>query len=216
MGEQVATTCKLTDGAVGTPSVSFKSDPGTGLYKSGEKIKVSVGGTEIAAFSSTGLEMTGGVSRTAQKFLTNAAGQAKAGTTAGWVVAAGDNIGLVTLPASQTGSTLVVPINGLKVGDTITAFHLVGQIESAGGAVTVDAGLRKHTAAAADVADASVGTITQLAVTADTIMSSANTEKAALTEVVGADETFYVLITATTAAATDIALQSVAVTVTQA
>lgn len=140
---------------------------------------------------------------------------AKAGATAGWVVGAGDNVSLVTLPASQTGSTLVVPIPA-KVGSTITGFHLVGQIESAGNAVTVDAALRKHTAAAADVADASVGAITQLSVTADTIMSSANTEKASLSEVVGADETFYVLITATTGASTDIALQGVAVTVTEA
>lgn len=154
--------------------------------------------------------------RASQKYITNAAGQAKAGTTAGWVVAAGNNTALVTCPASQTGSTLVVPVTGLKVGSIITAFHLIGQIESAGNAVTVDADLRKHTAAAGDVADASVGAITQLSVTADTIMSASNTEKAALSETVGADETFYVLITATTLGSTDIALQGVAVTVTDA
>lgn len=156
------------------------------------------------------------IGRTAQKIILSAAGRAKAGATAGWVVAAGDNIALVTCPASQSGSTLVVPITGLKPGWTITSFHLIGQIESAGGTVTVDADLRKHTAAAADVADASVGAMTQLSVTADTIMSASNTNKASLTEVVGADETFYVLITATTAGSTDIALQGVAVTVTEA
>lgn len=153
--------------------------------------------------------------RISQKRITNAAGQAKAGATAGWVVAAGANTALVTCPASQTGATLVVPINGLKVGDTITGFHLVGQIESAGGTVTVDADLRKHTAAAADVSDASVGAITQLSVTADAIMSASNTRKASLSEVVAADETFYVLLTATTAALTDIALQGVALEVTE-
>lgn len=153
--------------------------------------------------------------RISQKRITNAAGQAKAGATAGWVVAAGADTALVTCPASQTGATLVVSINGLKVGDTITGFHLVGQIESAGGTVTVDADLRKHTAAAADVSDASVGAITQLSVTADTIMSASNTRKASLSEVVAADETFYVLLTATTAALTDIALQGVALEVTE-
>jgi hypothetical protein len=142
-------------------------------------------------------------------------GYAKAGATAGWSVGGGAvNTGLLaTLPASQTGSTLVVPISGLTPGERLVGFSLTGQIESAGGAVTVDADLRKHTAAAADVADASVGAITQLAVTADTILSKANTRKGALDEIVAEDETFYVLLTATTAAATDIALQGVTVEV---
>lgn len=155
------------------------------------------------------------VARTAQKRIASAF-NAKVGSAAGWVVGAADDVGLTTLPASQTDSKLVVPITGLKVGDTITGFHLIGQVESAGGHVLVDADLRKHTAAAADVADASVGAITQLDVVADTILSASNARKASLTEVVGANETFYVVITATTAAATDIALQGVAVEVTEA
>ena len=141
--------------------------------------------------------------------VTNAAGQAKVGATAGWVVAAAANIALVTCPASQTASTLVVPVNGLKVGQKITGFYATGQIESAGGAVTVDVALRKHTAAAADVADAAVASITQLAAAADTIISASNARKADFNEAVGVDETFYFLVTATTAGSTDIALQSI-------
>ena len=142
--------------------------------------------------------------------------RAKVGATAGWVVAAGDNLALMaTLPASQTGSTLVVPVTGLKVGDVITAFSVVGQIEAtSGGTVTVDADLRKLTAAAADVADASLGSITQVSVTADAIISASKT--LATPETVGADETFYVLVTATTGASTDIALQGVTLTVKEA
>lgn len=136
----------------------------------------------------------------------------KAGATAGWVVAAGHNLSLATLPAESTAATMVCALTGLKVGDTITAFSLVGQIESAGGAVTLDANLRKLTAAAADVTDASVGSITQVAASADAIVSAA---KSGLSEVVAADETFYILITGTTAAATDIALQGFTVTVTE-
>jgi hypothetical protein len=152
------------------------------------------------------------VLRENQKWVVNAAGQAKAGTTAGWVVAAGNNLGLVTCPASQTASTLVVPLPFLKKGMKIKGFHLIGQIESAGNAVTVDADLRKHTAAAADVADASVGSITQVSVTADAALSKTNSQKLfATAETVGEDETFYVLITATTLGSTDIALQGVAV-----
>lgn len=185
-------------------------DPGTG------QMNYYVEDVLVGYMTSSGLVLSSGISfaRTAQKRFIN--GYAKAGATAGWVVNAGTNVGrLATCPASQTASTLVVPIPNLKVGDTITAFHLVGQIESAGNAVTVDAALRKITAAAADVTDASVGAITQLSVTADTIMSSSNTEKSALTEVVGADEAFYVLITATTGASTDIDLMGVSIVVTE-
>lgn len=182
--------CTITDEA--KPLLEYRDIDGNVVFK------LTEGGVETAK-------------RAAQKIIINAAGQAKAGATAGFVVAAGADTALVTCPASQTGSTLIVPVPALKVGSTITGFHLVGQIESAGGAVTVDAALRKHTAAAADVADASVGAITQVAVTADTILSATNSRKASLAEVVAADETFYVLITATTAASTDIALQGVAV-----
>ncbi len=150
--------------------------------------------------------------------VTHFSGGAKVGATAGWVVAAADDLGLLaTLPGAQTGSTLVVRLPGLKVGDMITGIHLVGQIESGGNAASLSVDLRKLTAAAADVTDASVGAMAApLSVTADTIISAANAAKTGLSEVVGANETFYALITATTAAATDIALQAVALTVTEA
>ena len=131
------------------------------------------------------------------------------------MVDAADDLGLLaTLPTSVSpAGTLVVPIAGLNVGDTITAFSVVGQIESAGGAVTLDADLRKHTAAAADVTDASVGAITTISRTADYAVNDAKT---GLAEVITADETFYVLLTGATAASTDIALQGVTITVTKA
>jgi len=47
---------------------------------------------------------------------------------------------------------------------------------------------------------------------ADTAVASAKT---GLTEVVAANETFYVLVSATTAASTDIDLQGVTVTITE-
>jgi hypothetical protein len=176
----------------------------------------SVALTGVASTTSAAQTFTGSVIRASQKRIYS--GYSKVGATAGWTVGGGAvNTGLTaTMAAGQTGGTLVVPISGLKVGDTITSFHLIGQVESAGNNVTIDADLRKLTAAAADVADASVGAITQLVVAVDTILSATNTNKASLTEVVAADETFYVLLTATTTASTDIALQGVAVTVTEA
>ncbi len=136
---------------------------------------------------------------------------AKLGTTAGWATRGANNIWHTTCPASQSGSTLVIPVE-LRVGQTITAFKVVGQIESAGNTATLDADLRKVTTAADDLVDASVGAITQISVTADTAVA---TEKTSLSDTVAATETFYVLLTATTAAATDIDLQGVTVTVTE-
>lgn len=137
----------------------------------------------------------------------------KVGATAGWVVNGATNLGeLATLPASQSGSTLVLRVTGLKIGWTVTAYKVELQIESAGGTVTVDTDLRKETNAAADPVDASIGTTTQVSVTADTKVEVAKT---GLAEVIAADEWLYILITATTGASTDIRLLGATVTVTE-
>lgn len=189
----------LGDGDMQWPKdFALKNDSGTAI--------LSVSGTSVATLT-----------RTAQKRLIQVG--AKVGATSGWLVNAADNKNsLARLPQSQSASTLVVPLSGLKVGDIITGYHLVGQIESAGNTCTVDCSLRKQTAAAADLTDAeaTAGGMTQLSVTADTIMSSANTTKAVTADTVGADETFYLLITSTTAASTDVDLQAVAIIVTEA
>ena len=149
--------------------------------------------------------------RTSQEYIINGGG--KPGATKGWVTT-GTVVNLFnyTLPASTaTTATMVIPISGLHVGDTITGFKLVGQIESAGGIVEMDAALRKLTTVAAATTDALVGAIAPIHVVADTAVASAKT---GLAEVVAATETFYVLISATTAASTDIDIQGVTVTVT--
>jgi hypothetical protein len=107
----------------------------------------------------------------------------------------------------------VLPLTGLTIGDTVTSFKVVAQIESAGNTATLDADLRKLTNAVGDPTDASIGAITQVSVTADTAVAA---EKTGLTEVVAATEALYVLLTATTAASTDIRLLGITYTVTEA
>lgn len=136
------------------------------------------------------------------------AGVGRAGTTAGWVNT-GTNLNQATVAASQTSATFTIPIVGLQVGDTIESFKVVAQIESAGNTATLDADLRKLTNAAADPVDASVGAITQVSVTADTAVASSKT--LATADVVASGESFYLLLTATTAASTDIRLLGVEV-----
>jgi len=136
---------------------------------------------------------------------------ARCGTTAGWTLGSGANLPyLGLLPASQTGSTLIVPINGLHIGDTITGFRIVAQIESAGNTATLDGNLRATTNVAAEPTDASIGSITQISVTADTASSQAAT---GLTETVTSGKTYYLKLTGTTGASTDIILQACEITV---
>lgn len=198
---------KGTQAASATIATGTGASSGTIVNRTNRPIRY---GFACSAFTSGTMvtTLTESVIDASRKIILPAGVLSKVGGTAGWVVGAASNINLATCPASQTGSKLVIPVTGLKVGDRISGFHLVGQIESAGGAVTLDADLRKHTAAAADVSDASVGSMTQLSVSADTIISATNAIKQITTgEVVGEDETFYLVLTATTAASTDIALQ---------
>ena len=131
--------------------------------------------------------------------------RAKVGATAGWTVGAADDLPyMATLAASQTGSTLIVPLDGLPIGSLITGFKIHAQIESAGGAVTLDADLRAVTNVAAEPTDASLDTMTQVSVTADTAVAQENLLPTA--EVVTSGKSYYLKLTGTTAAATDIIL----------
>lgn len=151
--------------------------------------------------------------------------QAKAGATAGWTVNAGADLFKSTLAASQTGSTLVLPIQGLRTGDTIVGYQVVGNATSSGNTATVDADLRYLTAAAANPTDASLGTtITTVTATANTLIvgttGSSNTVTPAATaggavlataHVIQPGETFYALVTGTTASSTTETVQGVQV-----
>lgn len=152
------------------------------------------------------------------KRITPVCGNAKVGATAGWVITGGTNVNSATLPAGQTNSTLVIPVSGLEIGDTVTAVAVVGQVESAGNNVTCTMDVRKLTAAAADLTDASLGTDNVGTLVADTLLNdtNGNLKVTGLTEVMAQDESLYVLLTATTAASTDIDIMSLVATVTRA
>ena len=172
-------------------------------------IPASSGTTEVQVLDDTHT-FTTGLIRSGYTF--QVGGPAKVGATAGWVLAAADNLPyLATQAASQTGGTLVVRITGLHLGDTITGFRVIAQVESAGGTVTIDGDLRAVTNVAAEPTDASIATMTQVSVTADTAVSQAKT---GLTSVVTTGLSYYILITATTGASTDIILQYPEITVT--
>jgi hypothetical protein len=154
----------------------------------------------------------GKVVRTAQRY--RYAGGWKVGSAAGFVVAAADNVIAATCPQSQTAAILIVPIPALKVGSIITAYGILGQIESGGNQVTIDGDLRVSTAAAADFTDASVATMTQIVANADTKVDSTQ-DKASLTQTVAQDEMYYVKITVTTNAACDVDIRGVTLVISE-
>lgn len=165
--------------------------------------------TGTITFSGT----AGKVVRASQRYRYGIGG-AKVGGTAGFVVGAASNIFAATCPASQTASKLIIPIGALKVGSVITAFGLLGQVESAGNNVTVDADLRKSTTAAGDFTDASVSTMTQIAVSADTAIDSTQ-DKTGLSATVAQTEMYYIVVTVTTDATTDVDIRGVTLVITE-
>src|SRR3990167_3373332 len=209
-GAVIASSTLAVTGDVAIGSNKFNVTAASGNTQIDGTLTVDGATTQTGALTlSAGLVRTGLV----HTYNTNA----KVGATAGFVVDAATNVWrLATCPASQTGSTLVIPLTGLHVGDTVTAFNLLGQVESGGGTVTIDASLRKTTAAAGDITDGEIAAMTQLSVTADTKVSVTNTNKGSLASVVGVDEAYYMLITATTGASCDIDFMGVQLTTTTA
>lgn len=138
--------------------------------------------------------------------------RAKVGATAGWVVnAANDTALMATLPAGETDSTLVLRVDGLHVGDVIEGFYPIGQVESGGNTASLTVEMRKMTAAAADVTDASVATTGAVEFTADAALGRITMPVDNVNAEIGEGETYYFLVTGTTAAATDIALQGIVI-----
>jgi hypothetical protein len=177
-------------------------------YRNGVLEYVNRAGTVVYSINpSTGAIIRTGIEK-------QIATRAKVGGTAGWVLGAANDLPYVaTMAASQTAGTLVIPIDGLKIGDTITGFRIVAQVESGGNAVTIDAVLRAVTNVAAEPTDAAIGTgMTQVSVTTDTAVSATKT---GLTETVTSGKSYYLLITATTLGSTDIILQHPTITVTE-
>lgn len=157
---------------------------------------------------------------------------AKVGNTAGWVAGGSGSDAaiarLASLPASQTNSTLVVPIRGLGIGDYIVSWSLSGQLEAtSGNTITLNAQLRKLGVAFTGLVDSQIlPSMTTIITTADVTISTAATAGTNINasvivnttgivppnkESVSEGETYYFLITATTGVGNDIKLAAIEV-----
>jgi len=135
------------------------------------------------------------------------ASHAVTGATAGWTK--GNDKNLLLLPASKAASTATIPIK-LESGTFINGFSLSGQIDSAGNVATLDADLRRTTATIGGITDESLGAITQISKTADYLITD---EKEITPTKVECGKGYYILLTGTTSAVTDIELNTISVNV---
>ena len=203
---QATADSDAVDGAV-PGKLSFKTANSSGVLTEAFNIDSS----QVLNFG------TGSIARDTRQLIVPALGNAKVGATAGWIVTAGTNISHATIPAGVTGGTLVMSIDGLYVGDVVSAVYAVGQIESGGNVASATMSVRTLTASAVTaLTDAEIGS-DQYSINADALMTVANANLAVtgLTQTMSATMHLYVLITATTAAATDIDLSHLVVVVNQ-
>lgn len=140
------------------------------------------------------------------------AGKAGGTATIGYSNTGIDN-DMVTLAASATADTWVIPLTGLHEGDIITSIGIAGQIESAANTATIDYNLRAKTAIATGSTDASIQVGTQISKAADYLVNETTAVATPHTIITG--ESPYMLVTCTTAAATDIELLYISLTITQ-
>jgi len=127
----------------------------------------------------------------------------------GWSVT--NNVGTLTMAASQTAGTATIPLTHLNVGDVITAFRVHGGTTGTTATKTLDAALHKATPHATD------GSITDTAIQSATQDATQTAHKFTLEttlttpERVTKEYMYYLLITGTTAAADTYNISSIEV-----
>jgi len=170
-----------------------------------KQLVVSSGGTMITS----GMTKT----RTGQIYKYPARlGNPGANTDVGFVKTGVDGC-ILTVAASTTADTWIVCVPNLHQGDIITSMGIVGQIESAANTVTVDYELKEMTPVATGCTTASVQAGTQISKSADYLIDE--TTAVAVPHTVDCTKALYFLITVTTAAATDVELLHLRLTITE-
>jgi hypothetical protein len=133
------TTLQMPDGVVGTPGLRVGTSSSTGLFSSGDNtLRVASGGTQVALFTSTGVNSTavGATTPAAGAFTTLSASSTLGVTgvatfTASPVISAITNTGTLTLPtktgtlALNTVTTQVFTSSGTYTRPTGLAYALV-------------------------------------------------------------------------------------------
>jgi len=215
---QTLTSKTLTAPIINNAATLSVDDDNFTITESGDQ-------TAILAFQTSGIttattrtltaqDQDGTIGLTGKSRTVLYSGIGKVGAGAGWAVGAAANTGYSgTVAASQTAGTFVMQVPYIGVGDTITGFYPIAQIESGGNTVTIDADLRTHVNVLTDPTDASVGAITQISKSADYAVGIADI-KSGLSHTVLATNSYYILFTVTTGASCDVILLGCAIVFT--
>jgi len=132
------------------------------------------------------------------------------GMDTNWTI---DELGHAALAASQTNEYLLIAIPGLRVGDVITGYRIVGALNSGGNAVTIDGKLVSLAkAAGATPTRVEESVMVQVSKTAAYALDDG---AAALAVTVDADKTYHLWVQSTTAAATTAAIAGAEIDVTE-
>jgi hypothetical protein len=136
---------------------------------------------------------------------------ARIGATAGFDVSATADYASAELPQSQTASTIFFPLTPLRVGASIVSYAVSGALSVGAGSdpCTVDAVLYRLPTSA-PFTPVSLGAITQVAISTSQAFAPSKTLAAAHT--VLANNSYFVLVTATTGASEIISILAVSVT----
>lgn len=175
-------------------------------------LTVSGNATIAGTLDVTG-DITGDLTTTKVKFIPAYLGKPGTTATVGWIVTGADK-GLATLAQNATDDTLVIPITGLSLGDSVTGFKFKAQVDSGGNDAIIVCDIRKLTLASAGSSDASIGSTLIVTNAADAIIST-NVTITATNEVIASGEVLYALVTATTGATTDFEVIGIDCTVTE-
>ena len=118
------------------------------------------------------------------------------------------------VPASQTGTKIYVPLDALKVGDSVISFRVFGYVTSGGNALTVDADIIEVPKAGtpADPTGDGSNDITQVAKTGAYDMDEECVVTAG-TCVIEVDKNYHILLLSTTGAGCTIQYVGIEVTV---
>jgi hypothetical protein len=217
----LSTTAGTVTGAVSITSTTFTD--GTATLTGGDITGAgSITATTFTdgALSCTGGTITGGVAATFSGTVTMGDCVQNGHKDAQWIQCTdfiftnptvewgANSVGGMTLPASQTAKAFYVNLTGLKKGDELVGFYLVGDSDESGGdGNTLDAALNKIDAAAAETAVGAGNTMTQF--TDNDNFNKADTETALSAPVAVVDDYRYAIkVLGTTVGGNDIDVQS--------
>jgi hypothetical protein len=124
-GTTSLTEVEVGNGTVAAPSVTFTSDPDTGLYRIGtNNMGVAANGAKVLDVATTGLGVTGQLAVTKNVVLNHTPYKAATDTTAGWTLTE-VKTGLVAGTIKTTSAAAVTLILD-SVANIITAFATAG------------------------------------------------------------------------------------------